>query len=114
MKHAFDLRARITLIWLFKYYELVAILLRRISTIRASIVFCQFFFGGSTEIKDEVNTMELVRKHACARVRMKTADPDESRFYSELRNWVNGAIFEAEKNKDFDKKNRFMSLLKEL
>lgn len=58
--------------------------------------------------------MELANKSASARVRVKTVGTDESKFYSELRNWVNGAIFEAEKNKDFDKKNRFMSLLREL
>ena len=35
-------------------------------------------------------------------------------YYSELRDWVQHAILEAEKNKDFKKKDRFLDLLKDL
>ena len=35
-------------------------------------------------------------------------------YYSELRSWVQQVILEAEKNKDFDKKDQFLSLLEEL
>jgi len=35
-------------------------------------------------------------------------------YYSELRDWVQHAILEAEKNKDFKKKERFLDLLKDL
>jgi len=35
-------------------------------------------------------------------------------YYSELRDWVQHVIIEAEKNKDFKKKNQFLSLLKGL
>jgi len=35
-------------------------------------------------------------------------------FYPELRRWVQHAILEAEKNKNFEKKDQLLSLLKEL
>jgi hypothetical protein len=35
-------------------------------------------------------------------------------YYSELRSWVQQVILEAEKNKDFNKKDQFLSLLEEL
>jgi len=35
-------------------------------------------------------------------------------YHSELRDWVQHVIIEAEKNKDFKKKNQFLSLLKGL
>ena len=35
-------------------------------------------------------------------------------YYSELRDWVQHVILEAEKNKDFKKKDQFLSLLKDL
>jgi hypothetical protein len=35
-------------------------------------------------------------------------------YYSQLRSWVQHVILEAEKSKDFDKKDHFLSLLKEL
>lgn len=34
--------------------------------------------------------------------------------YSELRSWVQRAILEAERNKDFNKKDQLLSLLKDL
>ena len=34
--------------------------------------------------------------------------------YSELRIWVQRAILEAERNKDFNKKDQLLSLLKDL
>jgi len=35
-------------------------------------------------------------------------------YYSELRSWVQHAISQAEETKDFSKKGRFLSLLKDL
>jgi len=35
-------------------------------------------------------------------------------YSSELRNWVQHAISQAEEMKDFSKKGKFMSLLKDL
>ena len=35
-------------------------------------------------------------------------------YLSELRDWVHHVISEAEKNKDFEKKERFLRLLKDL
>ena len=35
-------------------------------------------------------------------------------YHSELRDWVQHVILEAEKSKDFKKKNQFLSLLKGL
>jgi len=35
-------------------------------------------------------------------------------YYSELRSWVQHAISAAEKNKDFNKKDQLLSLLKDL
>jgi hypothetical protein len=35
-------------------------------------------------------------------------------YHSELRDWVQHVILEAEKNKDFDKKGQFLSLLGDL
>jgi hypothetical protein len=35
-------------------------------------------------------------------------------YYSELRSWVQCVILKAEKNKDFNKKDQFLSLLKDL
>ena len=35
-------------------------------------------------------------------------------YHSELRDWVQYVIIEAEKNKNFEKKGQFLSLLKDL
>ena len=35
-------------------------------------------------------------------------------YYSELRDWVQHVLLEAEKNKDFKKKDKFLRLLKDL
>lgn len=35
-------------------------------------------------------------------------------YHSELRHWVQHVILEAEKNKDFKKKDKFLRLLKDL
>ena len=40
--------------------------------------------------------------------------PPKVDYYSELRDWVQHVILEAEKNKDFKKKDQFLSLLKGL
>jgi len=40
--------------------------------------------------------------------------PPKVGYHSELRDWVQHVILEAEKNKDFEKKGQFLSLLKDL
>jgi hypothetical protein len=40
--------------------------------------------------------------------------PPKADYYSELRSWVHHAISEAEKSKDRNKKEQFLSLLKDL
>ena len=40
--------------------------------------------------------------------------PPNVGYHSELRDWVQHVIIEAEKNKDFKKKEQFLSLLKDL
>jgi hypothetical protein len=40
--------------------------------------------------------------------------PPKVDYYSELRSWVHHAILEAEKSKDFNKRDRLLSLLEDL
>jgi hypothetical protein len=40
--------------------------------------------------------------------------PPKVDYYSELRSWLQHAILEAEKSKDFNKRDRLLSLLKDL
>jgi len=63
--------------------------------------------------------MELVNKHVCTPAQSWTSRAERRHlprvdYYSELRSWVQHAILEAEKNKDFNKKDRLLSLLKDL
>jgi hypothetical protein len=46
--------------------------------------------------------------------RAKSSHPPEVGYNSELRDWMQHVILEAEKNKDFKKKDQFLSLLKDL
>ena len=46
--------------------------------------------------------------------RVERSRPPKIDYYSELRDWVQHVILEAEKNKDFKKKDRFLGLLKDL
>ncbi len=46
--------------------------------------------------------------------RVKRRHPPKVDYHSELRDWVQHVIMEAEKNKDFKKKGQFLSLLKDL
>ncbi|NWG10929.1 hypothetical protein HXY33_04150 [Candidatus Bathyarchaeota archaeon] len=40
--------------------------------------------------------------------------PPKLDYHSELRNWIECVILQTEKNRDFKKKNQFMSLLEDL
>lgn len=40
--------------------------------------------------------------------------PPKADYHSELSNWLQCAIIEAENNKDFDKKDQLLTLLKDL
>jgi hypothetical protein len=46
--------------------------------------------------------------------RVERRQPPKVDYYSELRSWVQRAILEAEENKDFNKKDQFLNLLKDL
>ena len=46
--------------------------------------------------------------------RVERRHPPEEDYHSELRDWVQQVILEAEKNKAFEKKDQFLSLLKDL
>jgi hypothetical protein len=46
--------------------------------------------------------------------RAERSHPPKIDYYSELRSWVQRAILEAERNKDFDKKDQLLTLLKDL
>jgi len=46
--------------------------------------------------------------------RVERRHPLKVDYYSELRSWVQRAIMEAEKNKDFHKKDQLLHLLKDL
>jgi len=46
--------------------------------------------------------------------RVERRPPLNVDYNSELRDWLQHVILEAEKNKDFKKKDQFLSLLKDL
>ena len=46
--------------------------------------------------------------------RVERRHPPNVGYHSELRDWVQHVIMEAEKNKDFEKKGQFLSLLEDL
>lgn len=63
--------------------------------------------------------MEIVKKehNRSARSwtnRVERKHFDQRDFYPELRTWVQHAIMEAEKSKNFEKKDQLLGLLKEL
>ena len=46
--------------------------------------------------------------------RVDRRHPPNVGYHSELRDWVQHVILEAEQNKDFEKKSQFLSLLEDL
>jgi hypothetical protein len=69
--------------------------------------------------KCEVKTMEIVEKQSNRSAGSRIRRPDqirstEAEFYPELRSWVQRVIMEAEKQHNFEKKDQFLALLKEL
>jgi hypothetical protein len=76
------------------------------------------YLDHSTE-KREVKTMRLANKQLRRSAQswinrvMKRHQPRVG-YHSELRDWVQHVILEAEQNKDFEKKEQFLSLLKDL
>ena len=76
------------------------------------------FLDHSTE-KNEVKTMELAEKHDTRPAqswvnRAYRKGPSNVDYCSELRSWLQHAILEAEKNKDSNKKDELLVLLKGL
>jgi hypothetical protein len=81
--------------------------------------FLSFFLVHSTLSVCEVKGMELVNKRTNTAVRSWSnragrKSPAVEDYSSELRSWVQRAILDAEETKDFGKKDRFLSLLKDL
>jgi hypothetical protein len=63
--------------------------------------------------------MELIDKQVSTPVqswtnRAERRNPPKIDYYFELRSWVQRAILEAEKNKDSNKKDQLLGLLKDL
>jgi hypothetical protein len=63
--------------------------------------------------------MEIVEKQMSTAAqswsnRVDRRRPTKTSYSSELRSWVQRAIVEAEEMKDFNKKGKFLSLLKDL
>lgn len=85
---------------------------------RAFSVFCRLSFDHSTK-KREVKTMKLANKQLSRSAhswinRVERRHHPKVDYHSELRDWVQHVILEAEKNKNFKKKDQFLSLLKGL
>ena len=69
--------------------------------------------------KIEVKTMKfadapLIRSAQSWINRVERKHQPKVDYHSELRDWVQHVILEAEKNKNFKKKDQFLSLLKDL
>lgn len=63
--------------------------------------------------------MELLEKQMSAAAqswsnRVDRRRPTKTSYSSELKSWVQHAIIEAEEMKDFNRKGKFLSLLKDL
>jgi len=63
--------------------------------------------------------MELTNEQACTPTQsctsgMERRNSSKVDYYSELRIWVEHAILEAERNKNFSKRDELLSLLKDL
>ena len=76
------------------------------------------YLDHSTE-KREVKTMRLANKQLSRSAqswinRVERRHRPRVDYHSELRDWVQQVILEAEQNKDFEKKDQFLSLLKDL
>jgi hypothetical protein len=67
----------------------------------------------------EVKTMQttnqqLERSASCLTKKADRMHQPKADYYPELRSWVQHAILEAEKNRDLNKKDQFLELLKDL
>ena len=77
-----------------------------------------FYLDYSTK-KREVKIMKLANKQLSRSAqswirRVEGRHQPKVGYHSELRDWVQHVILEAEKDKDFKKKDEFLSLLKDL
>lgn len=67
------------------------------------------------EVKNmETMNQQLNRSTQAWTKKVDRKHPPKVDFYPELRSWVQHAILEAEKNRDFGKKDQFLELLKDL
>jgi len=92
------------------------VLLRNIDR-RLSLHFV-VYLEDSTE-KIEVKTMKIADKQLIKSAqswinRVERKHQPKVDYHSELRDWVQHVILEAEKNQNFKKKDQFLSLLKDL
>lgn len=99
-------------------YCIIGRILAKKKTDKRAITDFVVFLDYSTK-KREVKTMELLNKplgsssQSWSRRAARRHSP-KVEYYSELRTWLQRAILEAEKNKDFEKKDQLLDLLKEL
>ena len=76
------------------------------------------YLDDSTE-KHEVKTMKIADKQLIRSAqswinRLERKHQPKVDYHSELRDWVQHVILEAEKNQNFKKKDQFLSLLRDL
>jgi hypothetical protein len=62
----------------------------------------------------EIENKQLSKSTQSWIKRIERKDLPKLDYHSELRNWIECVILQTEKNKDFEKKNRFISLLEDL
>jgi len=62
----------------------------------------------------EIENKQLSKSTQSWIKRIERKDPSRLDYHSELRNWIECVILQTEKNKDFQKKNQFISLLEDL
>jgi len=62
----------------------------------------------------EIENKQLSKSTQSWIKRIERKDPPRLDYHSELRNWIKCVILQTEKNKDFEKKNQFISLLEDL
>lgn len=62
----------------------------------------------------EIENKQLSKSTQSWIKRIERKDSSRLDYHSELRNWIECVILQTEKNKDFQKKNQFISLLKDL
>ena len=85
--------------------------------IAKSCIFAVFFDYSTKKIKVESMKLKNIQSSRPTQSWIKRRDRNpqiKKSLHSQLRDWVQSVIMEAEKNKDFKKKDQFLSLLEDL